>query len=151
MVHVMKYLRDAMGSASEHVEHELEGCLDRLQPGWRSHTVVKRYLPSMTVSHGLPLACENGLAGRPDVSSAGYPNVFLAGDWVGPEGLLADASAASARSAARRVLSLLHDTRANFEQERQHVGSLTRFSRSTGRRYLDLRIACSARRMTPTM
>ena len=29
------------------------------------------------------------------------PNVFLAGDWVGPEGMLADAAAASARSSAQ--------------------------------------------------
>ena len=61
----------------------------------------------MTVSHSLPLACEDGLAGRPAVSAAGHPNVFLAGDWVGPEGLLADASAASAAVIARQVLSLL--------------------------------------------
>ena len=35
----------------------------------------------------------------------GTAGLFVAGDWVGPEGMLADASLASARSAARAILS----------------------------------------------
>ena len=72
VVHVMKYLRDGAASPCRELEQELEGCLDRIQPGWKSHTVVRRYLPGMTVSHSLPLASENGLAGRPAVSAAGH-------------------------------------------------------------------------------
>ncbi len=117
VLHVMKYLRHESGSPAESTEQELEGCLDRLQPGWRSHTIARRYLPNMTVSHCLPLARDNGLAGRPAVSAAGQPNAFLAGDWVGSEGMLADASAASARSSARQVLAILGQTR----PEREHV------------------------------
>ena len=104
-------------------EQELEGCLDRLQPGWRSHILTRRFLPSMTVSYSLPLASENGLAGRPGVTSAGQPNIFLAGDWVGPEGQLADASAASARAAAQRALSILVQARPELKRENVHVGS----------------------------
>ena len=117
VVHVMKYLRHGAASPAEEIEQELEGCLDRIQPGWRSHTVVRRYLPSMTVSHSLPLASENGLAGRPAVSATGHANVFLAGDWVGPEGLLADAAAASARSAAHHVLAFLPRNQAAMAKE----------------------------------
>jgi phytoene dehydrogenase-like protein len=117
VVHVMKYLRDGAALGAEQLERELEGCLDRIQPGWKSHTVVRRYLPSMTVSHCLPLASENGLAGRPAVTAAGHANVFLAGDWVGPQGLLADAAAASARTAARHVLAVLARNPADVTKE----------------------------------
>jgi phytoene dehydrogenase-like protein len=123
VLHVMKYLRHGANTPAELIERELEGCLDRLQPGWTSHVAARRYLPSMTVSHSLPLACENGLAGRPAISAAGHPNIFLAGDWVGPEGLLADASAASARSAAREVVSVLSRTRPDLKRESLHVAS----------------------------
>jgi phytoene dehydrogenase-like protein len=117
VVHVMKYLRDGAACRAEQLERELEGCLDRIQPGWKSHTVVRRYLPSMTVSHSLPLASENGLAGRPAVTAAGHANIFLAGDWVGPQGLLADAAAASARTAARHVLEVLARNPADVTKE----------------------------------
>jgi phytoene dehydrogenase-like protein len=123
VLHVMKYLREGAGTDAESIERELEGCLDRLQPGWRAHIVLRRYLPGMTVSYSLPLACENGLAGRPAVSATGHPNIFLAGDWVGPEGLLADASAASAQSAARQVLSILNQAGAELKRERAHATS----------------------------
>jgi len=33
------------------------------------------------------------------------PGLYVAGDWVGPAGLLADASLASARAAARTILA----------------------------------------------
>ncbi|CAB4590552.1 unannotated protein [freshwater metagenome] len=35
------------------------------------------------------------------------PGVFVAGDWVGPVGLLADASAASGTTAARAALGVI--------------------------------------------
>jgi hypothetical protein len=38
------------------------------------------------------------------VRVAGLPGVTVAGDWVGPEGLLADASLSSAARAARALL-----------------------------------------------
>jgi hypothetical protein len=38
--------------------------------------------------------------GRPAVDELGIPGVALAGDWVGPEGMLADAAVASALRAA---------------------------------------------------
>ncbi len=65
--------------------------------------VVERYLARSTVYHGVPLAVHGGLAGRPGVDGLGLADVSIAGDWVGPDGLLADASAASGRAAARRA------------------------------------------------
>jgi phytoene dehydrogenase-like protein len=123
VVHVMKYLREESGVKADAVEPELERCLDLLQPGWRTHTITRRYLPSLTVAHSLPLANEGGLAGRPAVSLAEHSNVFLAGDWVGPEGMLADAAAASARSAAQHVLAVLAQARADTKRESHHVAS----------------------------
>ncbi len=107
VLHVMKYLGTEAAGPAERDEAELEAYLEMLQPGWRDHVVARRFLPGMTVAHSLPRADEGGLAGRPGVAVPGHPNLFLAGDWVGNRGLLADASAASASEAARRVLEAL--------------------------------------------
>ena len=104
VIHLMKYLRAGEQQSPAVIEAELEGMLDQLQPGWRAHTVERRFLAAMTVSHSLPTAATGGLSGRPAVSVDGWPGVFLAGDWVGTRGMLADASAASAEEAANCVL-----------------------------------------------
>jgi len=62
--------------------------------------VVRRFLAHMVVAGALPRAATGGLEGRPDVTASGSPGVFIAGDWVGPEGLLADAALASGQRAA---------------------------------------------------
>ncbi len=82
----------------------LERVVDRMQPGWRELVVNQRFLPSLIVTPDLPDAARGGLAGRPDVDAAGIDGVYVAGDWVGPTGMLADAAAASAVRAAERVL-----------------------------------------------
>jgi hypothetical protein len=63
--------------------------------------VVRRFLARMTVSGALPLASRGGLIGRPGIGDTGVPGVLMAGDWVGPVGLLADASLASGYAAGR--------------------------------------------------
>jgi phytoene dehydrogenase-like protein len=118
VLHVMKYL----GGGNVAGEGELEAFLDRLQPGWRDHVVARRSLPGMTVAHALPRADEGGLAGRPGVAVGDMPNVFLAGDWVGGRGMLADASAASAEEAARRALASLGQPTAPSGRRTIHVG-----------------------------
>jgi phytoene dehydrogenase-like protein len=60
--------------------------------------VVQRFLHEMTVCHALPRPGA-GLAGRPGIDATGLPGVFLAGDWVGPVGLLADAALSSGEAA----------------------------------------------------
>lgn len=74
--------------------------------------VSERYLARMTVTHGVPTARGGGLAGRPTVDALGLSRLSIAGDWVGGEGLLADASAASGRAAARRAVTLTRSIRA---------------------------------------
>jgi hypothetical protein len=79
-----------------------------LQPGWQAHVLARRFLPRMTVCPALPSADDGGLMGRPGVVIGERANVFLAGDWVGPAGTLADAAAASAEQAAQRALGMLN-------------------------------------------
>ena len=71
--------------------------------------VHERYLHRLVVAHGLPTARGGGLRGRPTVDALGMDGVFVAGDWVGPSGQLADASAASAIAAAE--LAVAHSAR----------------------------------------
>src|SRR5262249_24115549 len=85
------------GSAAE---GELEALLDLIQPGWRNEVVFKRFLPELTVYNALPVASLGGLAGRPGPEVPDVPGLFIAGDWVGSDGLLVDSSLASAKAAA---------------------------------------------------
>lgn len=108
VIHVMKYLPPAGPSDAARNERELEHFLDQIQPGWRKHVVERRYLPHMTVSHAVVTASGGGLAGRPGVSVAGRPGLYVAGDWVGAEGMLLNASLASAKEAAQCIIANKH-------------------------------------------
>ena len=70
-----------------------------------SDIAESRFLARMVVAGALPLAARGGLVGRPRVTDSGLPGVTIAGDWVGPEGMLADASLASGFAAARHALA----------------------------------------------
>ena len=109
VVHAARYLD---GDDHADAERELEALCDRLQPGWRERVVARRFLPRLTVAHDLPRADRGGLAGRAPVAVADTPALFVAGDWVGNEGLLADAAVASATVAARAIVASLGARRA---------------------------------------
>jgi hypothetical protein len=104
---VAKYLGPGATADAGHDEHELEALLDLVQPGWRALVVQRRFLPHMTVLGAGADAARGGLAGRPKVAATGVGGVYLAGDWVGREGWLADASLASARRAAEALTTRL--------------------------------------------
>lgn len=89
------------------IETRLEGLLDDLQPGWSDRLVARRFLPAMTASSALVRAADGGLPTRPGPRVNGVDGCFVAGDWVGTEGLLADAALASARSAADAAVTFL--------------------------------------------
>jgi phytoene dehydrogenase-like protein len=102
-IHVAKYLAPDDIDARAH-ERQLEACLDLVQPGWRDELLQRRYLPNMTVVPFTATAALGGLAARPGPAVEGIENLYVAGDWVGGEGWLSDASAASAKRVAELVL-----------------------------------------------
>ena len=102
LIHVAKYLGTSIEPKPREDQPELEEVLDLLQPGWRQVLVKKRPLPSMVVSNALVTAA-GGLAGRPDPKIA--DNLYVVGDWVGKEGLVSNASFASAKRAAQLILN----------------------------------------------
>jgi phytoene dehydrogenase-like protein len=78
--------------------HRDRGLLDQAAwlAGVRTDDIVReRFLHRMPVAHAYPSPATGGLRGRPPVEVAACPGLFVAGDWVGPVGLLADASLAS--------------------------------------------------------
>ena len=66
--------------------------------------VTSRFLARMVVAGAAPIAARGGLGGLPAVDATGLPGVYLAGDWVGPAGLIADAALASGRAVALRAM-----------------------------------------------
>jgi phytoene dehydrogenase-like protein len=111
LIHVAKYQQEQRATTDEidgertnrtaasAEEQELEALLDHLQPGWRDVLVHRRFLPAMTVSNALVTSVPRP---APVTSVQG---LYLAGDWVGREGMLSDASLASARAAAKTILA----------------------------------------------
>jgi phytoene dehydrogenase-like protein len=97
LVHVGKYLSQNETDANR-IRAELECHVDLCLPGWRDQAEIVRYLPNLTVTHATAAP-----GGRPDVDALGLEGVAIAGDWVGPEGMLADAAVASGLRAAAVV------------------------------------------------
>ena len=98
VVHLQRY-HHPDGDPSATDQHErLRGLA--AQAGIADDDIVQeRFLASMTVSQALAVATAGGVAGRVPVGVSERPGVFVAGDWVGPEGLLLDGVAASAVAA----------------------------------------------------
>jgi len=107
LVHLMKYLQPGDAAEPEASRQELEALMDLLQPGWRAEVVEQSFLPQMIASNAIVQAKLGGLSERPGPEVPGLPNLYVAGDWVGPEGQQADACFASARSAARLITAKL--------------------------------------------
>lgn len=104
LVHTFKQLDPRHAAEPGVDEQELEGLLDTAQPGWRDLVVRRVFLPHIEAACALPLARSGGFAGRPGTQVPGLTNAYLAGDWVGDQGFLVDASMASARTVAQQIL-----------------------------------------------
>jgi phytoene dehydrogenase-like protein len=102
LVSVMKYLPPG-DAVTPSTELDLDLRRHAEAAGLMAQDVVlDRFLHHMTVHHGVPLALHRGLEGRPAtdaLATTQLDGVFLAGDWVGDEGMLADAAAASGAAA----------------------------------------------------
>jgi phytoene dehydrogenase-like protein len=113
-VEVAKYLEPGRDERPASLEGELEALLDLIQPGWRDVVVYRRLLPDMVVMNAMPLALNNGTHGRPGPQVADVPGLYVVGDWVGKEGLLVDASLASAKQAAGMIVENESDRAVGF-------------------------------------
>ncbi len=112
MIHVMRYLDETAPADPAEIERQLEGLLDLAQPGWRDVVVARRFLPRLVVANALLTAAQGGAPGRPGPAVPDVAGLYVAGDWVGPEGLLSDAALASAESAALAALQAASPARA---------------------------------------
>jgi phytoene dehydrogenase-like protein len=104
LLHLARYLAPEEAPCAAHIE-ELEQLADRLQPGWRHSVAQKQRLIGLTIAHDFPRWRRAGR--RAPVVVADAPGLFLAGDWVGDEGMLSDAAAASAALAAREAIAFV--------------------------------------------
>lgn len=101
---VLAVLRYGARSATQD-RPQLEAMAARAGAGSGAADIVhQRFLARMVVAGTVPAVTRGGLAGRPRVADSGLPGVFVAGDWVGPDGLLADAAMASGYAAALEAL-----------------------------------------------
>jgi len=100
MVHVARYLAPGESPRPAHFD-TLEQLTDLLQPGWRDVEVQRQRLVGIVVAHDFPSFHARGQ--RAPITVQDAPGLFLAGDWIGAEGMLSDASAASARAAALAI------------------------------------------------
>jgi phytoene dehydrogenase-like protein len=103
LIHTAKYLGSATEVSSD--EYELEELLDTVQPGWRDLVVERRFMPNMLVSYALVTAKQGGIAGRIGPRVPDIDHLYVVGDWSGPEGMLTDASLASAKRATELILA----------------------------------------------
>lgn len=106
LIQVAKYLKADAEQNGPALRSELEALMDTFQPGWRQATVHQRFLPRMLVTHAIVSP-----AGRPPVAVPELPQLHLAGDWVGPQGMLVDASLTSACAAAHSALDSVATSR----------------------------------------
>ncbi len=104
VIYTLKYLDPTQAQDAKADERELEAWLDETQHGWRNEIIERRYLPHMIVSNALPSASQAGTVGRPGPCVPDISNLYIAGDWVGATGNLANVSLGSAKLASDAIL-----------------------------------------------
>ncbi len=92
----------SLASYARQPRAELEAMADAVQPGWRERATLQRFLPRMVAVSAIPSPIDGGLAGRPHVDRG--EGLYLAGDWLGPEGWLLDAAISSGIAAAAAAM-----------------------------------------------
>ncbi len=117
VVHVLRYLNCAeAASPADPAAVKAELFALAAKCGLSGDAIVEsEYLHSMTVTSSMTTASTGGMAGRISATASGHPSILLAGDYVGPTGLLADCSLVSAEVAA---LSAIRRTQAAAARQR---------------------------------
>jgi len=75
--------------------------LDLVQPGWRDEVVARRFMSEITVAGALPSVAWEERDGPRGPLVPGVDGLFVAGDWVGPDGMLADRAIMSGERAGQ--------------------------------------------------
>jgi phytoene dehydrogenase-like protein len=104
LVHAMRY-----GASTPAADREQLWNLASSAGISHDDVVVERFLPRMVVVSCLP-SPQQGLAGRTPVTVPGAPGLFLAGDWIGPQGWLCDGSLASGERAGLLAAQAAQDS-----------------------------------------
>lgn len=98
LVHVLHYLPFGDDTPADALRAGLEEHA-RLAGVDPAMVEEQRFLLRMTVIGATPTPATGGLAGRPAIDSTGVDGVYVAGDWVGPRGWLADGALSSGEAA----------------------------------------------------
>lgn len=106
VLHLFRYLSSKDEEAAGKIKGDLENFLSIIQPGWQKEVITSRFLPGLTVAHGLPLAANPDIC-IGDVAIPEIPGMYAAGDWLQSGGMLADASFTSGKAAAIASLKRL--------------------------------------------
>jgi hypothetical protein len=104
LVTALRYTPDGDASSADEARTRLRHLAAQAGIG-RERVVHERFLHRLVVANAFPTAAGGGLRGRPRVDALDLPNVFIAGDWIGPEGLIADAASSSGEAAGQRALA----------------------------------------------
>ncbi|GGD88327.1 phytoene desaturase family protein [Paenibacillus nasutitermitis] len=104
VLHVMRYNDNEASRDSKADEAELIRLLDLLEPGWEREVVASRFTPNVLVAHDSRTIRHQGAGPAPGPIVPEVRGLYVAGDWVGADGRLADAGMASAKQAALEVM-----------------------------------------------
>ncbi|WP_318243566.1 phytoene desaturase family protein [Fictibacillus norfolkensis] len=105
VLHVMKYNGSNNLSEVEMDERRLRELLNLLQPGWENEVVAVRFLPNQLIAYDSRSVMNHGVGIAPGPIVPEIRGLFVAGDWVGRRGRLADAAMDSAREAAKDAIN----------------------------------------------
>ncbi len=103
VLHLMRYNDDKSMRNARRDKEELLQLLDLLQPGWNKEVTALRYTANAIIAHDAR-TISHYVAGPALTKVPEIAGLYVAGDWVGDEGRLADACMASAKAAAENVL-----------------------------------------------
>ncbi|EOS8271400.1 TPA: phytoene desaturase family protein [Bacillus cereus] len=101
-VSLIKYHNPVLEMKHTHEDKELlESTMDLLHPNWKREVVAQQYLPKITVVYDF---LHINRVEKPGPNIPEMPGVYVAGDWVGHDEILADAAVASGKRAALHIL-----------------------------------------------
>jgi phytoene dehydrogenase-like protein len=99
VIHVMTYHGSSPSPDPELVLGRLKERLEAIQPGWEREAAAVRFSPNLLAAHAARTALRNGDAPAPGPAVPEIRGLYVAGDWVGREGRLADTAMTSAKLA----------------------------------------------------